>query len=225
MALSIDEGDWIPVWRKIRDNWVWRDGDDLKAWLDLLMMANWRESKFKFRGHIHPILRGQVAATYSSLAKRNRWSRDKVKGFLQCCIDDNSLRVDRRAFDTKTGTWIDSTSDSGFLVLTIINYPVTSEAASKPSGESTPKPAGDRQGLVREPTHPRREEGKKERKEGRAGAGAPPPAEPASERIQKLIEYAEAMTPTQARTAMEHDDRWDPKVLEILKRKAAEVPA
>lgn len=137
MVLRIEDGDWIPLFRKIRKHWIWQDASALRAWVDLIMMANHRDSGFNFRGRVHPISRGQVATTILSMSKRNGWSRNKVRGFLQSLQDDKMATLKWRTFDSELDTWKDSKTDSGFILLTLVNYPVTPSMSEKRTGKRT----------------------------------------------------------------------------------------
>ncbi len=191
MALDLDDGDWIPVWRKIRKSWLWKDPEALRAWIDLIMLANHHDGNFRFRGALHPMKRGQVATTFLSLAKRNGWSRDRVKSFLRMLEQAESVTFTHRSFDTSTNTWSDTKSDTGFILLTIVNYPLRKVGQHLPTAESAAESAGirqgetleDRQELDSNPTATRQrfdtsKKGKKEKK-GKKGGGEAPPIEAA----------------------------------------------
>lgn len=123
MAIDLDEGDWVPLLRKIRKSWIWQDPEVLRAWIDILMMANFDEGVFPFRGRLHPIKRGQVATTYLSLAQRNNWGRERARSLIEKLCAAQSITVAYRTFDPNAGGWLDAKSDVGFLLLTILNYP------------------------------------------------------------------------------------------------------
>lgn len=176
MALNIEDGDWIPLWRKIRKHWLWEDADDLRAWVDILMMANHRDSVFRFRGHLHPMRRGQVAMTYKALAERNGWSRNRVRTFLARLEAEGALLVHPRTFDTESDTWKDTKSDTGFLLLTIVNYPLRKGEAPDRTPERTPKRPATGQRLDSDWTATGHIQEGKERREGEEGGESTPPA-------------------------------------------------
>lgn len=148
MPLNLDDGEWIPVFRKIRDNWVWRDPAELRAWLDILMMANYHDGPFKFRGRLYPIKRGQVATTYLSLAKRNGWSRNRIRHFIELLRHDNAVTISYHFWDRKTDSWVDSRSDRGFMLLTVINYPLSKDPIEKRTAEETAEETAEWAGNV-----------------------------------------------------------------------------
>lgn len=243
MALDTDDGDWIPIFRKIQKNWIWKYSDDLKAWIDLLMLANYHEGTFRFRRHIHPIKRGQVATTYKSLATRNGWGRNRAKGFLQRLSNDGAIVTQHRSFDVKTDTWMDSKADSGFILVTIVNYPVRKDAYKERTPDVAATVAANdtatEQRLSSEWTHPRKEEGKerKKGKEGRASAAAlptpaaapakpPPPAKSRQEVVDLMLKEVATMTPAMASESAKFDEavyRGNhpyPEVFEAKKKRA-----
>lgn len=183
MALNFEDGDWIPLWRKIRKHWVWQEPEALRAWIDLIMLANHHDGTFRFRGRPHPIKRGQIPTTYSALAERNGWSRDKVRSFLRQHQNGGSLEIRYRVFDSKSGEWIDGKNDTGFMLLTLVNYPVRKNGQDIPTAESAAEyagiPQGNRQGIDSGSTANRHIQEGEEGKEGEKGGGGPPasPAE------------------------------------------------
>ena len=53
-----------------------------QAWIDLLLLANYQDSRFQLRGITIRVKRGQIARSEDFFAKRWRWSRGKVRRFL-----------------------------------------------------------------------------------------------------------------------------------------------
>lgn len=53
------------------------------AWIDLLLLANHQDRHINVRGIMVPVKRGQVLASEEFLADRWKWSRGKVRRFLQ----------------------------------------------------------------------------------------------------------------------------------------------
>lgn len=53
-----------------------------QAWVDLLMAASFKDSHFYVRGNKVKVLRGQTAISQANMGTRWRWSRGKVKRFL-----------------------------------------------------------------------------------------------------------------------------------------------
>lgn len=81
----MDNLGWIRLYRRIQDNelWLMEKFTRAQAWIDLLLMANHKDSMFFLRGNEVHVKRGQIARSEETLAKRWRWSRDKVRRFLE----------------------------------------------------------------------------------------------------------------------------------------------
>ncbi len=79
----MDRG-YISIHRCIEDDELWLKEPFTRgqAWVDLIMLANYKESSFYIRGNLVLVGRGQVARSETHLAKRWQWSRDKVRRFL-----------------------------------------------------------------------------------------------------------------------------------------------
>lgn len=140
------DGNWIAVWRQIRESWLWQDPDKLRAWLDLLMMANYEDGPFHFKGNTHQIKRGQIANTVRGLSERWGWHRKRVRAFIAQLEGDHALDVAYRTFDPKAKAWRDIKSTHGFLLLTVIRYPrkpfsvlkgTTNRPTTSPKGRPT----------------------------------------------------------------------------------------
>ena len=109
---------WIKLDRAIQDNWLWEDKpfDKGKAWIDLLMLANWKDNKIPFKGEIVTCKRGDVNISITALAERWGWSRNRVRSFLLLLQHDNMVSTnvtthrttitienyDKYQFDTST---------------------------------------------------------------------------------------------------------------------------
>jgi hypothetical protein len=75
---------WISLHRKILGNELWDEKpfDKAHAWVDMLLLANFRDSSFWVRHQEVKVNRGQMAWSEVSLADRWGWSRGKVRRFL-----------------------------------------------------------------------------------------------------------------------------------------------
>lgn len=76
---------YIKLYRTIMENPIWADKPFSKgqAWVDLLMLANWNESKALVGNHVVTLNRGDVGRSQQYLADRWGWSRKKVALFLK----------------------------------------------------------------------------------------------------------------------------------------------
>ena len=98
---------WISVQKKLRDHWVWEDPRYLRAWMDLLMMANYSEVKKPYKDTIVTIKRGELPVSIRRLGERWDMATNTVRNFL------NRL---------KTDTMIDTHTKYGFTLVKIVNY-------------------------------------------------------------------------------------------------------
>lgn len=76
-------GGYILLYRKIHDSFGRREKYCSKmAWIDLLLLANWKDNYFYVRDVKVEIKRGQVGWSEVQLANRWMWSRGRVRRFL-----------------------------------------------------------------------------------------------------------------------------------------------
>ncbi len=75
---------WIQLHRKMTDNPLWTCEKFTRgqAWIDLLLLANHTDNYFYLREHKIIVKRGQVGYSQLALSERWKWSRSKVKKFL-----------------------------------------------------------------------------------------------------------------------------------------------
>lgn len=76
---------WIKLHRKILEDDMWLEEpfDKSRAWIDLLLNANFEKKSFWVRQVEVVVDRGQLAWSELTLAKRWRWSREKVRRYLK----------------------------------------------------------------------------------------------------------------------------------------------
>ena len=74
---------YIKIWRCIEDSDFYFEEKFTRtqAWIDLVMLANFKDGIFFLRGNEVVVKRGFVGWSEDALAKRWRWSRDKVRRF------------------------------------------------------------------------------------------------------------------------------------------------
>lgn len=92
----------IKLHRKIADHWIWSGEpfDRAHAWIDLLIMANWKTNKRVIGGQVVEQQRGEVLTSIGTLAKRWRWSENKVRRFLKVLVEEGMVQADGRAYGT-----------------------------------------------------------------------------------------------------------------------------
>ncbi len=83
---------WVKLHRKIQSNPLWTSEPFTRgqAWVDLILLANYKKGFIRARGIRVDIERGQVGMSHVNLSKRWDWSRGKVKRFL------NELEIDQQ---------------------------------------------------------------------------------------------------------------------------------
>ena len=99
----MDEG-YIKLNRGITANWLWAEGDDpfdrRSAWVDLLLLASWKDEKRLYNGKLISFKRGTVHKSMSNLAERWRWHRTTVSRFLKLLESDNMVVVNATTHGT-----------------------------------------------------------------------------------------------------------------------------
>lgn len=95
--VSTDKG-YIRIYRDIREHWIWGDSEALKAWIDLIMMANHTDQKVYFDNQLITVKRGTFITSIRHLAERWHWSRGRVSRFLDVLERDSMIATVR---DTK----------------------------------------------------------------------------------------------------------------------------
>lgn len=82
---------WIKLHREIVDHWIWQDPFKLRAWLDLIMLANHKPKKILINGQLVTIDVGQHWTSYEHLATRWGCSKNRVVRFLKLLKDDEMI--------------------------------------------------------------------------------------------------------------------------------------
>lgn len=100
---------YIKISRKVMDNKFYfsEPFTRIAAWIDLLLMANYKPSVIYVRGIKIDIDRGQIATSSKALAERWRWSRGKVERYL------NELEMEQQ---------IEQQKNNVITLLSITNY-------------------------------------------------------------------------------------------------------
>lgn len=87
----------IKTYRKISTHWLWniQPFSPGQAWIDLLMLAEYKPSKGIFRGGFYDLQPGQLVTSDQTLANRWGWTRKKARFFLQRLEKDEMLNNKR----------------------------------------------------------------------------------------------------------------------------------
>lgn len=86
---------WIKLNRQIQEHWLWNEEpyDKARAWIDLLLLANYEDKKTLYKGEIIVCKRGDVNLSISFLAERWKWNRRTVRVFLNALESDGMVTV------------------------------------------------------------------------------------------------------------------------------------
>lgn len=119
----MNEG-WIKIHRQIVENDIWlcEPFSRGQAWVDLIILANHKETFFYKRGNKVTVLRGQVGRSEVELADRWRWSRTKVRKFLEDLEKEQQIKIIKSPITQ---------------VLTIVNYDVYQEKEQQKDSRRT----------------------------------------------------------------------------------------
>jgi hypothetical protein len=84
---------WISIHRKIQEHWLWEEKpfDKRSAWIDLILMASYRDNKFLLGNELVEVERGGFITSEVKLSEKWGWSRTKVRSFLELLEKDNMI--------------------------------------------------------------------------------------------------------------------------------------
>lgn len=88
--MAIKEG-WISIHRAIQDNWIWKDANKLKWWLDILLTVNTSKAKVNIGNCVFDCNRGESLLSLQSWANRWSVSKDTARNFLKLLEKDKMI--------------------------------------------------------------------------------------------------------------------------------------
>ncbi|UZJ39976.1 hypothetical protein OO185_02425 [Prosthecochloris sp. SCSIO W1102] len=93
---------WVKLYRSLSDSDLWLAEKFTKgqAWVDLFLHANHKPGFFDVRGNFVNLERGQLGWSELTMAKRWKWSRDKVRRFLSYLEGDGKIRQQKSNLTT-----------------------------------------------------------------------------------------------------------------------------
>ena len=102
---------YIKLWRKVWDNTLYftETFTRTQAWIDMLLLANHKPSTIYLRGIPVTIERGQLLGGENYLGSRWKWSRGKVRRFMQNLEQQNEQQIRQQKNNVIT-------------LITIVNY-------------------------------------------------------------------------------------------------------
>ena len=100
---------WVKLHRELLESSLWKSEPFSKgqAWVDLILLANHKDSYFYKRGNKVEVKRGQVGRSEVELSDRWKWSRNKVRKFLKDLEKEQQISI---------------TKSSVTQIVTILNY-------------------------------------------------------------------------------------------------------
>ena len=84
------------------DLWFSEPFTKAQAWVDLFMSANWKDGAINIRGNIVKVKRGQIGWSEHTMAKRWKWSRNKVRRFLSYLEKEGNVILQKDSLTTIT---------------------------------------------------------------------------------------------------------------------------
>ena len=131
----MSDSNWIKLNRGIWDNFIW-DFQKPKftlAWIDMLLMANYKDKKIMFDGKVEVIKRGSFITSMVKLAERWDMDRGTVKRLLDLLQDDGMI------------TYV---CNNRRTAITIVNYSVFQsftydDATTHTTADATAEPTAD----------------------------------------------------------------------------------
>lgn len=99
---------WIKIYSGIKNSAVWNDPLRLKAWIDILLSANYQDREWFHNGQVLKIKRGQFVTSIRKLAESWKCSTNTVRRIL---IQFEELHMIERKSDTLR-----------YTLLTVVKY-------------------------------------------------------------------------------------------------------
>lgn len=93
---------YFAVDRQLFNHWLWEQKpfSEGQAWIDLIGLANFEDSKTPYKGKIITCKRGTVYRSISYLAERWGWSRDRARRFLKLLEEDEMIQLNATTNNT-----------------------------------------------------------------------------------------------------------------------------
>lgn len=86
---------YVSIHRSLQEHWLWNEKpfDKKSAWIDLLLMVNYKDNKIMFDNELIEIRRGERITSIKKLCDRWGWSNTKVRNFLKVLEKDNMISL------------------------------------------------------------------------------------------------------------------------------------
>ena len=119
---------WIKIHKALSQHWIWEDPFALRAWLDLLICANYEDKKILFDGQLITVQRGQFITSVRKLSQKWSCSKERTRRILHLLERDGMIHTD---------------TNNRRTLLTIVNYGIyqgecdSNEYTNKDTDEDT----------------------------------------------------------------------------------------
>lgn len=123
---------YIKIYRQIREHWLWDEPQKLKWWIDIIMLANYKDNKMLIGKKLKVIKRGSFHTSELKLASRWGVTRKTVSSFLTLLEKDKMIVTKRTAIGTTIevlnyNEYQDFSSDNG----------TTNDTANDPTNDTS----------------------------------------------------------------------------------------
>lgn len=101
---------WISLHRKVKEHWIFEENKPstkFEAWIDILMMAYYKDNKKLWNNQLITVKRGQCITSLRTLAEQWKWSKHKVDNYL-ALLEEEGMIITQR--------------DSRKTLLTVVKY-------------------------------------------------------------------------------------------------------
>lgn len=85
---------WIKLHRQIQDHWLYKEKRTFsryEAWIDLLMMASHKDTKFVLGNELIELEKGSFVTSELKLMERWHWGKSKLRSFLEILEKDGMI--------------------------------------------------------------------------------------------------------------------------------------
>ena len=84
---------WISIHRQLQKHWLWEDKPFSRgqAWIDILMLANHKDNKFRLGNELVEVKAGSFITSIEKLRIRWGWSNTKIVNFLKLLERDGMI--------------------------------------------------------------------------------------------------------------------------------------
>ena len=163
--LPLVDGGWIKLNRSIQDSFIWNFDKPQYglAWVDMLMLANYKDKQILFNGKLQTIKRGSFVTSTVKLAERWHMNRRTVKAFLDVLQSDGMITYECTRHCT-TVSIVNYLKYQGFADF---EDDSTAQPTAQPSAQPTAQPSA--QPTAQPSAHNIRKEEGQEGQEGQEG--------------------------------------------------------